>query len=289
MCGSGRQLQRRRTDEEDEDTAKHTSCVDFPHALEHETLEIGAAAAAEGNDQHDNAGRDGQEAVALVFGISVPPPSNDWKNRYIREHLRRNALDLMRSQYRLDQTAAAVQVARRLATPKPIRFEQFLSFDTFLDDVDRFGGVFAFAVMFNHSWERHQSLSRQDETWFTLDHFLVEYGRCNNFAITNALKRDRGRLYAPHSLHGIGAERARRYGWMDEASKVANRLSAAVRDPGFATFFDFDGLVIAIELAIDAIFDDESIEGFEVVPGGCRRLLAEHLASIHLVAGSRFE
>lgn len=160
----------------------------------------------------------------------------------------------------------------------------------FLDDVDRFGGVFAFALEFNHNWERHRSLSRQDEIWFTLDHFLVEYSRGNYGAITDALKRHHrfGHLYAPHLLHDLRAERTRRQGWMDEARKVANKLSAAVRDPGFAKFFDFDGLIIAIELAIDTIFDDEPIEGFEVVPG-CRRLLADHLASFHLAAGSRFE
>lgn len=71
---------------------------DFPH-LEDETLEI--TAAAEDDDQHNNSGQDGEEPVAVVFGISVPPLLNDWKNQYKREHLRRNALDHMRSQYRL--------------------------------------------------------------------------------------------------------------------------------------------------------------------------------------------
>lgn len=89
---------------------------DYPH-LEGEMLET--AAAAEDDDQHNSAGQDGEEPIVVVFGISMPPPSNDWKNQYKREHLRRNALGYMRSQYRLDldQAAVAVQVAGRLATP----------------------------------------------------------------------------------------------------------------------------------------------------------------------------
>jgi hypothetical protein len=171
-----------------------------------------------------------------------------------------------------------------LKVPNPFGFEMFLSYDTFHNDVNRYGSLLVFALLFEARWKerRHHD---------SLEKFLVTYGK-NLDKVHDFLheKAAHGKKYYgkangyPKRALDKDDEAARKQSWKAIVGDVAKEIHSKSVDGGIDSANTFSAALEIIRPVVDAVFDETA--PFEEVTENCRHSFAVLLAAIHIGATS---
>ena len=176
--------------------------------------------------------------------------------------------------------------------PTPLDCAAFIDYDTFHDDVERYGDLLVFGLLFESRWEEQRSKPGR----VTLEAFLGTYGHSLG-KVTLFFKplAEHGKKYHGKDGYtkrildgktdeGKDAEGARKQRWKANAAKVAADVHSKCVKGGIDSVKTFSSARGVIGPIINAVFNETA--GFEVVTESCRRSFAAALAAIHVGATS---
>ena len=174
-----------------------------------------------------------------------------------------------------------------LKGPTPLVCATFVEFDTFHDDVERYGDLLVFGLFFESRWEEH----RLKPGHVTLEAFLVTYGHNLGKVIPflkpkakHGSKYHGEEGYTKRILDDKAAEADRKQRWKANAAKVAADVHSKCVKGGIDSVNAFLAAVEIIGPVVNTVFSETA--GFEVVTESCRRSFAAVLAAIHVGATS---